>query len=389
MPNPCEGGVSGHVTEPVKLVRAVMMMLAMAGIAAVSVPMSAQSASGVSQSSSTMDPAIQRNVDEWIQQGRGVADDWSHHRLVYSDAGTMQEATANGTFEHWLKVSNEPRYTMQVIRRARNAASAEGTDATLSVAASAMSAARPGGHGARLAALPQGTKLDKDWSMDLGGGTASTLSGTVSSNGATGSSTVTVDGVTLDASAPVAASATGTFTGSPGAGQGVTIRNGSNALSLVTNATTSTAIGTVSAAPTSTVAPTITVTNSAGSPANTLSLTTNGTGATSTVTVSGSGPGNNQTITITSGSNTVTLTLSGSASTPGTGTNYVQQYRRCEWRHARHRVDYLHVRGVALGIFRLGIYGFAVLLPKYDLALCVVGGHRGQHRAGYLCGDHE
>ena len=123
MPNPCDGGVSGNVTEPVKVargaVRAVITMLAIAGLAAVSVPMSAQSASGVSQGSSTLDPAIQRNVDEWIQQGRGVADDWSHHRMVFSDAGTMQESTANGTFEHWLKIANEPRYTMQVIRRMR------------------------------------------------------------------------------------------------------------------------------------------------------------------------------------------------------------------------------------------------------------------------------
>ena len=320
MPNPCDGGVSGNVTEPVKVargaVRAVIMMLAIAGIAAVSVPMSAQSAPGVSQGSSTLDPAIQRNVDEWIQQGRGVADDWSHHRMVFSDAGTMQESTANGTFEHWLKVSNEPRYTMQVIRRMRNATPAGGADAT----ASATPAARTGSLGMLLGARTQGTKLDKDWSMDLGGGTASTLTGTVGSNGATGTSTVTVDGVTLDASAAVAASTTGTFTGAPGAGQSVTITNGSNALSLVTNAATSSAIGTVSAAPTSTISPTITVTNSAGSPANTLSLTTNGTGATATVTVSGSGPSDNQTITVTSGSNTVTLTLSGSASTPGTGT---------------------------------------------------------------------
>ena len=166
----------------------------------------------------------------------------------------------------------------------------------------------------------QGTKLDKDWSMDLGGGTASTLTGTVGSNGATGTSTLTVDGVTLDASAAVAASTTGTFAGPPGAGQSVTITNGSNALSLVTNATTSTAIGTVSAAPTSTVAPTITVTNSAGSSANTLSLTTNATGATFSGTFSGAGPSNGQTVTIGNGSNTLTLTLSSTAPTPGTGT---------------------------------------------------------------------
>lgn len=220
MPNPCSSGVSGRFSEPVKMAgrvaRALVAMLAVSGFAAISVPMGAQSAWPASASSSAMDPAIRRNVENWLLQGRGVADDWSHHRLLFSNAGTEQEALASGTFEHWVKVSNEHRYTMQVVKRSMNAAAGSGEgsgSSTPGVKAAASTIGRPG-----LGAPPSGKKLGKDWSMDLGGGTASSLTGTVSSNGATSSSTVTVDGVTLDAGAPTDATATGTISANNASG---------------------------------------------------------------------------------------------------------------------------------------------------------------------------
>lgn len=48
---------------------------------------------------------------------RGLPDDWSHHHLVFSDPGTEEEAVRNGTYEAWLRVVNDPRYVMQVMKR--------------------------------------------------------------------------------------------------------------------------------------------------------------------------------------------------------------------------------------------------------------------------------
>ncbi len=263
----------------------------------------------------TVDPVVQRNIEDWVIQGRGVPDDWSHHHLVFSDPGTEKQAVENGTFEHWLAVSKEPRFTLGQVKRSRGAKALEGEDASAAIRPEwRTSFVSP-----RRARRPEAT-LEKDWNVAIGG-VAATTTGTVNANNATGgTSTVTVNGATLTASAPTAASATGTFTGAPGAGQSVTITNGSNVLSLTTSATTATAIGTVFAAPTSTTAPTITLTNSDGSSPNTLSLTTNGTGATAPGTFSSTGPTSGQTITIQNGPNTLTLNLSGTAGTPGTGT---------------------------------------------------------------------
>ena len=47
----------------------------------------------------------------------GLPDDWSHHHVVFSNAGTEQDAIKNGTHEQWLKVVNDPRYVMQQLRR--------------------------------------------------------------------------------------------------------------------------------------------------------------------------------------------------------------------------------------------------------------------------------
>lgn len=296
------------------------VILTLVGLVGFSFSMHAQTGSNQGDAPSMVDPMVQRNVGDWAFEQRGVPDDWSHRYLVFSNPGTEKRSIENGNYEHWLKAVNDPRFILQQIKRSGGAKALEGP--TVSTPKEAMSERglpikRPGP--VPISRPWTRSVLKKDWNVPIGGVAASGTA-TISSNSATGTSTVTIDGQTLTASAPTAASATGTFTGAPAAGQGVTITNGTNALSLTTNATTSTAVGTVQALPTSNTAPTITITNSAGTSSNTLSLTTNATEATATGTFSGTGATAGQTITINTGSNTLTLTFASNAATPGTGT---------------------------------------------------------------------
>jgi hypothetical protein len=49
--------------------------------------------------------------------GRGVVEDWTSHHVVFSDPGTLMNAIMNGKRERWEKITNDPRYQMQQIRR--------------------------------------------------------------------------------------------------------------------------------------------------------------------------------------------------------------------------------------------------------------------------------
>jgi len=51
----------------------------------------------------------------------GVPDDWTHHRLVFSNPGTEQEAIKNGTHDRWLSIVNDPRYILQQLHRGQPA----------------------------------------------------------------------------------------------------------------------------------------------------------------------------------------------------------------------------------------------------------------------------
>ena len=48
----------------------------------------------------------------------GAPDDWSHHRLVFSNPGTVTEAMQNGTYARWARIVSDPRYRLQQQRRA-------------------------------------------------------------------------------------------------------------------------------------------------------------------------------------------------------------------------------------------------------------------------------
>ena len=40
-------------------------------------------------------------------------DDWTHHHMVFSDAGTREDAERRGKLEEWKRVTADPRYLLQ------------------------------------------------------------------------------------------------------------------------------------------------------------------------------------------------------------------------------------------------------------------------------------
>lgn len=47
----------------------------------------------------------------------GVPDDWTHHRLIFSNPGSAEAAMQRGDYFHWLKVVNDPRFILQQTKR--------------------------------------------------------------------------------------------------------------------------------------------------------------------------------------------------------------------------------------------------------------------------------
>jgi len=174
----------------------------------------------------------------------GVPDDWSHHHLIFSNPGTAAEALAHGRFEQWYKIVNNPRYIMQQLKRdaaLREMASAPGFATRAARLSASMRSSTPIPTPVPRPAKPA---LRRDWSMIMGG-TSATQTGTVSGTVSTAAGqTITITNpansrsITLTAT-PTAASATGTFTGEPASGGTVTITNGSDKLILTASTTTS------------------------------------------------------------------------------------------------------------------------------------------------------
>ncbi len=46
-------------------------------------------------------------------QSGPVVDDWTHHRLMFSDPGTLADAARHGAVDKWMKVTNDPRFRLQ------------------------------------------------------------------------------------------------------------------------------------------------------------------------------------------------------------------------------------------------------------------------------------
>ena len=47
----------------------------------------------------------------------GLPDDWSQHRVVYSNPGTEEQAVKGGRYGEWLKTVNDPRYVIHQLKR--------------------------------------------------------------------------------------------------------------------------------------------------------------------------------------------------------------------------------------------------------------------------------
>jgi hypothetical protein len=57
-------------------------------------------------------------------RGIGGPDDWTHHRLIFSNPGTADEAIRTANYGRWLKTVTDPRYVLQREKRDSGAKSA-------------------------------------------------------------------------------------------------------------------------------------------------------------------------------------------------------------------------------------------------------------------------
>jgi hypothetical protein len=271
-------------------------------------------------------PALGQEEATTPVQGGSYVDDWSHHHLVFSNPGTEQDAIKNGTHERWLKITNDPRYQMQIKKRSMgtlpvtsdpNLVTADPNLATENVNAVGRAPERPIAPTRPHPILGNGIK--KDWSMNDGVPLPSltiTVNAPSGSNVTGGTSTITVDSETFTASAPVAASSTGTFSANPTNGGTLKITNGANSQILTASyGTAGTQTGTFGSVPTEATAhagDSITIANGA----NTLSVTTNATGASLGGTWTNDPTTGETAPTVTISGVTTTLSIASGAQTP-------------------------------------------------------------------------
>ena len=98
----------------------------------------------------------------------GYVDDWTHHHVVFSNPGTREDAVRNGTLDKWTRITNDPRYKLQQLKRNLG---------TRPVVADTDPGFGPGGfldaRGPRRDRGPQDLVptggVKKDWSSPLGG----------------------------------------------------------------------------------------------------------------------------------------------------------------------------------------------------------------------------
>ncbi len=48
----------------------------------------------------------------------GAPDDWTHHRLLFSNPGTVADAIQSGTYPRWARIVSDPRFVLQQRKRA-------------------------------------------------------------------------------------------------------------------------------------------------------------------------------------------------------------------------------------------------------------------------------
>jgi hypothetical protein len=95
----------------------------------------------------------------------GYPDDWSHHHLVFSNPGTLEDALRSGTRDQWQRITSDPRYRMQQMKRSQGdveARAAGDTSASRQLYEEGLSDGGP--------SIANIGALHRDWSMDMGSG---------------------------------------------------------------------------------------------------------------------------------------------------------------------------------------------------------------------------
>jgi hypothetical protein len=103
----------------------------------------------------------------------GIVSDWTHQHVIFSNPGTLQDATSKGRRANWQRIVANPRYRMQLIRR--NFAWSAGTvnprvGSRQGFEASQKESSSPRIGKIKLSMPAQQESLDKDWEVQIAGG---------------------------------------------------------------------------------------------------------------------------------------------------------------------------------------------------------------------------
>ena len=93
----------------------------------------------------------------------GTPEDWTHHHVVFSDPGTLHEASAGASFDTWYKAVTDPRFTYQRHMRGEHPRKWNGRDKDQENDADKQSDDDKGNVGLK------NDPLGRDWSATLGG----------------------------------------------------------------------------------------------------------------------------------------------------------------------------------------------------------------------------
>jgi hypothetical protein len=97
---------------------AALIFVMVAGFAVLA---SGQQRGRMADSADNMHVRILSSGPQGPEEFRGFPDDWTHYHLVFSNPGTAADAQAQGRFEQWRRIVNDPRYQMQQMKRSSGA----------------------------------------------------------------------------------------------------------------------------------------------------------------------------------------------------------------------------------------------------------------------------
>jgi hypothetical protein len=93
---------------------------------------------------------------------QGVVNDWSTHHVIFSDPGSEMDALMNGHRQEWEKITNNPRYQMQKLRR-----SAEWANRLGAVQSEISEARMERESQARVMGSDDNGSLNRDWAVEV------------------------------------------------------------------------------------------------------------------------------------------------------------------------------------------------------------------------------